>query len=262
MNLDNILREAVKNGEETPLVDEQIIEFGNGFEIIDALMFSREKQGISEHLGRIAALANAEDQHISFYIENYFEGFLDLQNFWAENERESLKLYFADLNFELVESLNRTGIALWWNSFIDILVHTGQSELVLDRFSKHASQCFNLWYFDRASDAKKLNDELLSYYAQLLSVIPKAQLVNLFENSSEVRFQAALPRLAKALVNNHPEFIERYFDFDFEGSVQRALCKALTGAYEFTDCLEVSTIQEKRFLLKYGFEDKQTSITF
>ncbi|MCP9478737.1 hypothetical protein NNA33_12485 [Marisediminitalea aggregata] len=262
MDLDIILFEAVNRGEKSLLLDEQVLEFGNGFEIIDALMFSREEQDISKHLGRLAALANAEDQHISFYIENYFEGFLDLQDFWAENERESLKLYFADLNFELVESLNRTGIALWWNSLIDIFVHTRQFEFVLGQLSKLAGQCFNLKYFDRASDAKKLNDELLSYYAQVLSVIPNAQLVNLFENSSEVRFQAALPRLAKALVNNHSGLIERYLDFDFEGSVQRALCKALTGASEFTDCLEVSTIQEKRFLLAYGFEDKHTSITF
>lgn len=150
MDLDTVLRKAFKKGEETLLVDEQVIEFGNGFEIIDVLMFSQEKQDISENLGKLAALANSEDQHISFYIENYFEGFLDLQDFWAENARESLKMYFADLNFELVESLNRTRIALWWNSFIDILVHTGQSDLVLDRFSKHASQCFDLRYFNRA----------------------------------------------------------------------------------------------------------------
>jgi hypothetical protein len=253
MDIDNVLLEAVKRGEATLLTDEQITEFGNGFEIIDALMFSREEQDISRNLGRLAAFANGEDQHISFYIENYFEGFLDLQDFWAENERESLTLYFADLNFGLVESLNRTGIALWWNSFIDILVHTGQSELILDRFSKHASQCFDLRYFDKASDAGQLPESLLSYYVRLLATIPKARLVGLFENGSE-RFKEALPRLSRILINKYPELIENYLIFDFEGFIQKGLCNGLTGDREFIDALEVATAQEKHFLLTHGFK--------
>lgn len=254
LDLSNVLLEAVKRGEATLLTDEQITEFGNEFEIIDALMFSREEQDISRNLGRLAALANAKDQHISFYIENYFEGFLDLQDFWAENERESLRLYFANLNLELVESLNRTGIAFWWNSFIDILVHTGQFELILDRFSKHASQCFDLRYFDEASDAGQLSDSLLSYYARVLAIIPKAQLVHLFEDGG-VRFEEILPRLARLLVNNYPELIEQYLVFDFEGFIQKGLCKGLTEEKEITDALALATDEERRFLLSYGFED-------
>ena len=50
MGLDNVLLDAVKRGEETLLTNEQITEFGDGFEIIDALMFSREEQDISRHL--------------------------------------------------------------------------------------------------------------------------------------------------------------------------------------------------------------------
>lgn len=254
MNLDKVLLHTVEENEGNVLPQQESEELGYGFQIIDSLLFSRKTQDVAEHLGRLVALSNTENEHISFYINNYFESFLDIDNFWEEGERESLKHYFDGLNFELIKSLNRTGIALWWNGFTDVLIHSRQYELALDTFADHASQCFNLWYFEKSVDAEELNDSLLSYYVRVLAKIPKAQLVRLFEDGG-VRFKETLPRLTKMLVNNYPELIERYFVFDFEGFIQRGLCEGLTEGKDFTDALVNATDEERRFLLSYGFED-------
>jgi hypothetical protein len=164
MKLDDFLLKTVSEHEYRNLSEDEIYNLGGNFEILNRLMFSKSRKDIAENLGDVTALANTENQHISFYMNNYFEVFLETQNIWAEDDQNNMLKYFNSLNFELIKSLNNTGIALWCYAFIDILLYTGQHELILDKFIEEAAQCFNLSFFDAAFDEEKLSDEVLSYY--------------------------------------------------------------------------------------------------
>ena len=253
MRLDDILQAVL---EEEPhknwLSEDKIDEVAYGFDIIDMLMFSKNSEDIVKNVKDLVFLASVNKESISFYINNFFEAFLDNQNLWEHETQHFLNSHFQDMNFELIKSLDRTDIASCWEAFIDVLLYSGMSELILDEFSELASRCFNLRFFDDAVDENELSDTILSYYIRLIPKVEKSTLNHLFGDPS-ARFLESLPIFTRTLVEQHPELIAEYMLLDLDGTVRKALCKGLTNGEEFYDALFGATLKERQFLLKYGF---------